>query len=170
MKTIESVIGRDLQWVQPNFFKPEFELRNLNTVVATLKLKHLLSEHATAESADGCWKLKRSGFLRTSITVATCDNDEPLTTVQGKRWKKQIPIPLPDGTQVALVTDLWGWKFALKSPTGETIAEILRTGFFSGAYKLTLNRSAASYKDLPWLVMFLWYTMTLYRRRQHAAG
>jgi hypothetical protein len=170
MRTIESVIGRELQWVQPSFLKMEFELKNSNIVVAKLEFKHLISEEARAESADGCWKFKRKGFWKTTISVSACDDDIPIVSFEGKRWGKIFPIQLPGGEHVKIVTDFWGWTFSLQTETGELIAEVKRKGLFSGTYKVDLRKRGSSYKELPWLLMLLWYLMILERRRQRGAA
>ncbi|MCI0707445.1 MAG: hypothetical protein L0Y80_08190 [Ignavibacteriae bacterium] len=170
MRTIESVIGRDLQWVQPSIFKQVFELRNSSTVIAKLTLPRLFSEEARAESADGCWKFTRKGIWKTTISVFECEDEQPIVSFEGKRWGKKFEIQLPGGEKLLLATDLWGWKFSLQTETGEMLAEVKRKGFFSGTYNVDLRRRGSSYKELPWLVMLVWYIMILERRRQHAAA
>lgn len=170
MRTIESVIGRDLRWVQTSIFKQEFELRNMNTVVAKLSLPHIFSEGARAESADGCWKFTRKGFWKTTIAVSTCEDETPIVSFEGRRWGKKFSLQLPGGEILLLATDFWGWSFKLQTETGELITEVKRKGFFSGEYIVDLRRRGNSYKELPWLVMLIWYVMILERRRQQGAA
>ena len=65
MRKINSVQHR-LEWVQPRALKMYYELRSDNELIATLGFRSLLGSFATAESAEGCWTFKRTGFLDAS--------------------------------------------------------------------------------------------------------
>ncbi|HEY5615225.1 MAG TPA: hypothetical protein VIL52_04320 [Bacteroidota bacterium] len=169
MKTIESVIGRDLQWVQPSFFKQTYELRNSRTVVAKLAFPRLLSQEARAESADGCWVFRRKGVWKPTISISTCENETHIISFKSRLWGRTQTFQLPDGEMLVMIADFFGWKYRLQTESGELIVEIKRNGFFKGTYSVNLRRRGSSYKELPWLVMLPWYLMILLRRGQHHA-
>lgn len=57
MKRMADLAGRELRWVKSD----GYELRDGDTVAATLRFRSMWGSLATAESADGCWTFKRVG-------------------------------------------------------------------------------------------------------------
>jgi hypothetical protein len=168
MRTIESMIGRSLEWVQPIFFKQRFELRNSSLVVATLELPKFLSYTARAESADGCWTFERKGIWRPVLVIRACDQQTPLATFPERPFSRKHPLTLPSGRTMTMHSDFFGWSHRLVSESGEELAAVKRAGFFRGSYRVSLRRKGFDYPEYPWLVLFLWYHMVIERRRAHA--
>ena len=168
MRNIESMVGRDLNWVRPGIFKRSYELHAGDIVVATLGWSTILSMEAKAESADGCCKFARKGIWKTEITVTQCEHAEPLVTFMGARISRNQKIDLPGGKQVFLKTNFWRTRYTLETDTREPLAIISRERFFSGANHLELRRRGTSYAEFPWLVLLMWYLILLARRRAQA--
>jgi len=168
MKTIESVIGRDLQWVQPRFFKHYYELRNLSTLVAKLEIPKVFSAAARAESADGCWVLNQKGIWKGTITVSACGDETPVATFPETRLSTKQPLPLAGGETLMLRSDFFGWTHTLQTETGELLLQVKRRGLFKSGYAVDLRRRGASYAELPWLVFLVFYFMILRERRARA--
>jgi hypothetical protein len=63
MKAIPEVADQPLRWTRPALLKREYELRAWDDVVATLRWQKTFGSLALAETADGTWTFKRSGFL-----------------------------------------------------------------------------------------------------------
>src|SRR5262245_37270197 len=69
--------GGELFWRQPKAMQQEFELRAgpEEWVVATLRWQKVFGTLALAETPEGRWTFKRSGFWRPHITVRVADTD-----------------------------------------------------------------------------------------------
>ncbi len=171
MKSIESMIGRELQWVQPSIFKRKYELRAGDTVVARLEWVKFLGMGAKVESGDGCWVIDQKGVWKSQVTVKKCDHDELLTTVDEERFKRMQKIQLSDGRHVTLKANFWRTTFTLETDTREPLAIVRKHGFFSLKFDVELRRKGASYAEFPWLVLLTWYLIlvAIRRARAHAA-
>ena len=168
MRTIASMVGRELHWVQPSIFRREYELRAGDILVARMEWVKFLGMVARAESGDGCWLFDRKGMWSPKIVVRTCGEETPIATFVEKWFGKKQPVVLPSGETLIVKSDLFGWKSTLETTTGEPLVQVKRHGFFSGLYDVDLRRRGASYKEFPWLVMLLWYLVLQARRRAHA--
>jgi|WetSurMetagenome_2_1015567.scaffolds.fasta_scaffold163279_1 hypothetical protein len=82
MKHLAELIGSELILTQQNALKQEFEIKAMSDLAGTIKLKSSFTSLATAESADGCWTFKRSGFWQTKAAIRVCGSDAELGLFQ----------------------------------------------------------------------------------------
>lgn len=171
MKSIESMIGRELQWVQPSIFKRVYELRAGDMVVARLEWMKFLGMAAKVESGDGCWVIDQKGVWKSEVTVRKCEHDEPLITIEEERFKRTQKLVLQDKKLVILKSNFWRTTFTLETDTHEPLAIVRKHGFFSLKFDVELRRRGASYAEFPWLVLLTWYLIlvAIRRARAHAA-
>jgi hypothetical protein len=171
MKNIESMVGRELQWVQPSFFKRMYELRSGDIVVAKMEWAKFLGMAVKAESADGCWMFDQKGLWKSQITAKKCDQDEALMTVEEERFKRTQKLTLSDGRHVTLKSNFWRTTFTLETDTHEPMAIVRKHGLFSTKFDVELRRKGTSFREFPWLVLLMWYLVlvAIRRARAHAA-
>ena len=171
MKSIESMVGRELQWVQPSIFKREYELRAGDIVVAKLGWVKFLGMTVKAESADGCWMFDQKGVWKSELTVRKCDQDEPLLSMKEERFKRTQKIELSEDRHVTLKSNFWRTTFSLETETREPLVIVRKHGFFSTKFDVELRRRGTSLQELPWLLLFMWYfiLVSIRRARAHAA-
>ena len=169
MRTIASMVGRELHWTQPSVFRRKYELRADDIVVARLEWVKFFGMAARAESADGCWLFDRVGMWSPKIVVRTCAEETPIVTFVEKWFGKKQPVVLPSGETLTVKSGFLGWTLTLDTSTGELLVQMKRHSFFSRAYDVELRRRGASYQEFPWLVMLVWYLGVLARRRQARA-
>jgi hypothetical protein len=73
-----SVDRTALRWLRTSEDPPEFTLSSGSVAVATLRRTASRGSLATAETAEGTWTLKRTGFLSPRLTVRRKDATEEL--------------------------------------------------------------------------------------------
>ena len=81
MKSINECNDQELQWVHPNKFKGEYELRGGDEVFALFHLSGASGSQIIAETANGNWIIKRKGFGQT-ITILDLDSQSELATIK----------------------------------------------------------------------------------------
>ncbi|MBF8249199.1 MAG: hypothetical protein HW374_1999 [Bacteroidetes bacterium] len=170
MKSIESMIGRELQWVHPSIFKRTYELRAGDIVVARMEWKKFFAMEAKAESADGCWNFEQKGILKSEVAVRLCDSKEPLAIFQETRFKKEQKLSLPHGRFVTLKPNFWRTTYTLASETGEPLVILKKHAFFSSRYDVELRRKGGSFPEFPWLVLLMWFIVLVTQARSRAAA
>ena len=168
MKSIESMVGRELQWVQPSIFKRKYELCAGDMVIARMEWMKLLGMAAKAESADGCWMFDQKGIWKSEVTVRKCDHDEPLLTIEEERFKRTQKLVLPDKRLVILKSNFWRTTFTLETDTQEPLAILRKHGIFWSKFDVELRRRGTSFPEFPWLVLLMWYLVLVAIRRARA--
>ncbi|MBI3005797.1 MAG: hypothetical protein HYY49_10345 [Ignavibacteriales bacterium] len=170
MRTIVSMVGRELQWIQPSIFRRSYELRSADILVAKLEWLKFFGMAARGESAEGAWIFDKSGIWKPTIAVRKLEEETPIIAFVEKWFGKKQPIVLAGGETLTLQSDLFAWKSSLVTDTGEPLLVVKRHGLFSSMYDVELRRRGASYQEFPWLVLLTWYLALLSRRRAQAAS
>jgi hypothetical protein len=154
--------GRELHWSQPNGFKAEYELRDGETLAATLRFRSSFGSLATAESADGCWTFKRIGFWHPVATVRACNEEAVLATFKNNTWANGGTLEFPDGRRWLATTNFWATKYVVKSEAGLDLVSYERIGGLKGlSSTMTIDSLAAQIAEMPWVPLFGWYLAVL---------
>ncbi len=171
MKSLLTLIGSELSWRQPRAFKLEFELKHGEEVVARFHFPKLFSHEAIGESADGCWKFRRRGFLRRRFEIIPCNNELPIATLIPDMWERGGELVLSKGRKLHLSSNWWKATHSVKTDSGETLLECTKRGIFKAAADVRFRAKAEEYTELPWIIMLVWYLIILARRRAaHASA
>jgi len=97
MRTLNEYAGLELQWVQPNRRRPDYELRSRDEVLAHLYRKGASALRVQMETADGNWLIERRGLLQT-ITILSLDEDTKAGAPSIKRGiSGKATLRFPDG-------------------------------------------------------------------------
>jgi len=162
MLRISELTGHDLRWSQPNGLKMEYELREGETLAATLRFRSSFGSLATAESADGCWTFKRVGFWHPLITVRASNEETSLATFKNNTWTNGGTLEFADGRRCLASTNFWATKYALASEAGLDLVSYEHVGgFIRMSSTATIHPPAAEIREMPWVVPFGWYLAIL---------
>ena len=80
MKSINEYEDQELQWIHPNQFQGEYELRGGDEVFTRFHLKGTCGSQIVAETANGKWIIKRKGFGQ-SFTILDLDSQVELAAI-----------------------------------------------------------------------------------------
>jgi hypothetical protein len=162
MKTIREVIQRPLRWAQPSAFQRAFELQAGDDVVGTLRWQKAFGSLALAETADGAWTFKRSGFLRPKVTVRI-PGSETEAAVFKPGWGGEGTLTLSDGRcYLWQHTSFWRSQWAFAIEAGEPLVHFNPDfAFFKHAAELVVEPRAVLTPDLSLLTLLGWYLMVL---------
>jgi hypothetical protein len=168
MKRVTELTGRELRWMKAG--SGSYALRDGEDTVATLRFPSTWRTLATAESADGCWTFKRTGFMRTRAIIRACDGDEELASFKNNILSHSGTLELSDGQRLQGDTNIWMTKFNFSRETGEPLVRFTSIGgVFSWHSSVEVLPSAAALRGAPWLVMLGWY-LSIQMRKDAAAG
>lgn len=158
MKSIRNLLDRELKWVQPHALKMEYELRDGDDVVMTLRFRSMFGSLATAESADGCWTIKRVGFWQTRATIRASGDERDIAVFRNKTWAHGGTLELPDGRKYSANTNFWGTAFEFKTEAEEPLVKFRKIGgVLHSSAMVEIQSAGASLPELPWLVALGWY-------------
>jgi hypothetical protein len=175
VRPIREIAEQTARWTQPKALAREYELRAGNEVVATLRWQKTLGSLALAESADGAWTFKRSGFLSPRITVRRPDSEADVGVFK-PGWRGEGMLRLLEGRGYQwLNTSFWHSEWAFADEAGKPLVHF-KTEFepaavfaiFKHAAEVTFEPSAFSVLDLSLLTLLGWYLMVL--MSEDAAG
>jgi hypothetical protein len=169
MKDIRLTIGRQLQWAQPSAMKREFELRDGEELVATLRFRSSLGSLATVQASEGSWTFKRVGFWSTRVTICPAGSEEEIAVFRNATWHGGGTLELPDGRQFRASTNFWMTRYDFVDSADQRLVQFTRIrGAFHHSAQVEIAEAAAKLAELPWMVALGWYLAI--KMRDDASG
>lgn len=114
MNGLEDRIGHELEWVQPHALQLEFELRDGEEVLMTMRFRGLLSSFATAESPVGAFTFKRVGFWIPRVTIRHHGSEETIATFRNNTWTQGGSLEFADGRTYHANSNSWMSEYQFK--------------------------------------------------------
>jgi hypothetical protein len=168
MKKIAPAATQLLTWSQEN--SKEHVLRSGPDLVATLKFRSLFGTLATAESGDGCFTFKRTGFWQSRATIRTCDSETDLATFTNHTWKSGGTLEFPDGLKYKATTNFWQTRMAFTTESEEPLVGFHYGGFFKMKADVEVTPPGLRDPLLHLLVTFGWYLAVMLSHDAAATG
>lgn len=151
-----------LKWDQPSVLKMWYELRTPEgEPAATLHFRSSFGSFATAESGDGCWTFKRTGFFRTKVTIRACDSDVDIAIFKNNTWSGGGTLELADGRTFQAATNFWQTKFAFQTEAGEKLIEFQKGGLLHLSARVEIQPGVCSNAELPLMVTLGFYLIVM---------
>jgi hypothetical protein len=164
MRSISAVVDHEIAWQQLQGLKSEFELRFGDELLATMKLPKMLSSVATFQCEEGTWNIERVGFFSPKTVVRKGTSNEVVGTFTARAWKGGGTVELSEGRKLELRTNMWKSTFEWCTTDGESLLMMKGRGFLKYFVDVQMNRSAAKWPELPWLMALMFYQMIMMRR------
>ena len=170
MNAISEANCRELKWVQPRSMKRAYELRSGEEVFGRLQWETKSGSLAQAESANGRWTLKRTGFFNPQITVRTPGSDSNFA-VFCPNWKGGGLLTFSDGARLHWASDgFWHSRWAFVRETGVRLVEFEpELSFLKTSAVVKVTREGLATPGFSLLIFLGWYLMVL-RADDDAAG
>ena len=151
MKSIHEYNDQELQWIHPNKFKGEYELRGGDEVYARFHLVGANGSHQiVAETLNGNWKIKKKGFGQT-ITILELDSQSELATIKRGMSGQSTLIPFDSHEYrwrcTSFWRDVWTWFNNEDAP----LLHLVRGS------RVQLEPAAHDLPDLAMLITTGWY-------------
>jgi len=158
-----------IQWSQPSATRMEYELRSGGEVLATLTFRSSFGTLATAESDDGCWTFKRTGFWQNRASIRACGSDTDLATFQNNTWDGGGSLAFSNGRQIKATTNFWMTNFEFRTVTDEPLVTFDYGGVFHRSAEVRVSPLARDAPESSLLVLFGWY-LVIMLDSDHGAG
>ena len=157
MKAIHEVVGQDLQWIRPKWWKREFELRSGDELLARL-YREKGTGCTIGEAADGCWTFKRQGIWKAEIIVTDSASQAAKAVVKGGNTKSVV---FSDGRALTWKkTSFWRNEGSWVDSDGTPLIHLLRR------QHVALEPCALSLPELSLLAILCWYLTVLQQEEQ----
>ena len=118
---VASLGNRPLSWKQPHALKLSFDLTDGDAPVGTLVFRSAFGSFATARLGDGCWTLKRLGFLRTRVEIRACESEAAIGTFHNNTWSGGGTLALAGGRELRANTNFWHSRFEFVDADGRSL-------------------------------------------------
>jgi len=161
MKTLAERVGRELEWMQPNAFKMNYELREGEECVSTLRFRSSWGTFATAESQEGCWTFKRTGFWQTRVTIRPCGSEDDLASFKHNTWSGGGTLEFPDGRTFRATTNFWQTSLEWSIENGETLVRFHTHGLVRLAARVEILTAAVQQSSLALMIPLGWYLIIM---------
>lgn len=161
MKSAHELIGTTLKWEQPNARKYEFELHTDGQLAATMRFRSEFGTFATAESADGCWTFKRTGFWHPQVSVRVCGSDDDIAIFKPNTWQGGGALELSGGRKLLASTNFWQNAYQIKTEDDAALIHFKTSGVVHLSADFEIAPAATVWPELTWLVPLSWYLWVL---------
>jgi hypothetical protein len=172
MRAIREVTQQALRWSQPSTFKREYELRAGDEVLATLRWQKPFGSLALAESTDGTWTFKRSGFFSPNVTVRVPGSETEVAVFKPGWRGTEGTFRFSDGRCYQwLNTSFWSSEWIFAKEGGEPLIHFKpEFAFFKQAAEVKVEPGAVPVPDLSLLTVLGWYLLILLSEDSGAAA
>jgi hypothetical protein len=172
MRAIREVTEPALRWTQPSTFKREYELRAGDEILATLRWQKPFGSLALAESADGTWTFKRSGFFSPKVTVRVLGSETEVAVFKPGWTGTEGMLRFSDGRSYQwLKPSFWISEWALANDGGEPLIHFNpEFALFKQAAAVKIEPGAVPIPDLSFLTVLGWYLLILLSEDSGAAA
>jgi hypothetical protein len=170
-KTLSTVAGGPLYWIQPKTFERRFELRaGDGSLVASLRWERACGTLATAVSAEGGWTFKRVGFLNPRVTVREVGGEENVAIYYPKFWGDGV-LECPGGRVYQWrSTNFWRNHWCFADADGNVLlcfkpgrGKSRWSDLFKTQAIVDVEPQGQAVAELPLLVLLGWYLMILHQ-------
>ncbi len=163
MKVIGQLVGQRLKWAQPNGWKLKFQLEADDQPAASLEFRSMLGSFATGVSGDGSWTFKRTGFVRTKVTIRRSGEETEVATFANNTWSGGGTLHLSSGRVLQASSNLWQSQIVFQTESGEPLLTFKSGGFVHLSAELVIEPAGWKLPELPWIVMLGWYLLVMMR-------
>jgi hypothetical protein len=150
MRTINEYKDQELQWVHPNKFKGEYELRGGDEVFVRFHVNGAWGSKMIAETANGNWTIKRKGFGQ-SITILDSDTQSELASIKRGMSGKSTLRTLDGREYTWSCTSFWKDVWAWFTNEDTALVHLIRGS------RVQLEPAAHDLPDLALLTTIGWY-------------
>jgi hypothetical protein len=162
--------GRPLTWIQPHAFTPAHELRDGDRVLGTLEFRSSLGTLATARFDDGCWTMKRMGFLHTRVEIRRCGEEAALALFHNNTWSGGGTLVLANKREFRANTNFWHSRYEFVDDGDRAIVRYTSGGWMKTSGEMVVTEAGAGLPELPWVAMLGWYLVVMMRNDSAAAA
>ena len=168
MKKLSEVVTLELRWAQPKAMRSEYELTASGEVVARLSIPSPWGTKATAESGDGAWTFKRTGFWQQTASIRKQGSDEDLAIFRNNTWHNGGTLTFSNGREFRATTNFWSTRLEFEDGAGMPMVRYHYGGVFKLHADVEVTAAARQLPETPLLVLFGWYLALMLHR--DAAG
>jgi hypothetical protein len=163
MKNLRDVISHPMRWAQPSAAKRTYELRAGDDVVAILRWQKAGGSLALAESAEGQWTFKRTGFFSPKVSVRVVGTESDIAVFTPDWFAGRGTLELAGRRKFRWATmSFWRSQMAFCSEVGQPLVHYKpESALQLAAAKVEIEQAGAAIPELSLLVMLGWYFMLL---------
>ena len=158
------------EWHQPRAMRPEFELRDGETVIGSLVVNNGLGTLATAKAGNACWTFKRVGFFTPRVNIRACGSEESLGEVVNGTWSGGGTVTLRNGRRFNATTNWWSTNWQIQDEQGHEVLRFDYGGIFRAHAHVDIADDARGLPELPLLLTLSWYLVVTHARDAEASA
>ncbi|HEU4328792.1 MAG TPA: hypothetical protein VFS21_36980 [Roseiflexaceae bacterium] len=166
MLSIRSIVGTDTQWTPDSDHRREYTLVSNGQKVATLRFP-ARGLRATAESADGCWTLERTGTWEPQVALHSCGGETPVGTFICTARNTHGTLRLDGGRRFLFSTNIWKTRMAFSDRSNTKLVTFKLTGWVNIGARVEVTPAGAEVPELPLLTLLGWYQVTMVHLLKH---
>ena len=154
MKHLRDAASDHLRWTQTRLFDSNYELTDGSDVYVRLSFPRMFGTLAEAQTADGTFPFKRTGFWHTRVTVRADGSDDNLAVFEHATWSGGGTLTLANGRRIQITTNFWNSRIEGQFDGGPQLFRYDTEGFMRLGATLELSPAATHFQKSrgfsPW--------------------
>lgn len=139
MEQFSEISGQELEWIQPEWHEPRYELRAGESLLAVLQIRNsfIKTMRGAATTSQASWTFEPGGFFRPRVSAQNTASGESLATVQmDGPLETTGRLEFADDHKLNIKTNLWGSEFDFLTEANESVVSLRRVGGLFGSKTL----------------------------------
>jgi len=163
MKQMRDFIGQPMKWAQTKAKERTYELRAGDDVLARLVWQKPSGSLALAESADGKWSFKRTGFFSPKVTVRAPASESDIAVFTPDWHVGKGSLEMAGGSRYRwATTSFWRSEMAFCNERGQPLVQYTPEWLLQlAAAKVEVTPAGVAVSELSLLTVLGWYFMLL---------
>ena len=171
MTSLASLVGKELQFVQPSIWKREYELRTEEgESIGTVKSTKVLRWQVLAQMGEQSWVFEEKGFWKRTLMVRNPEKEKPFASMETGLFRLIWKIKLPRYRVLRMKRDRLGTSYSITTTMNTELCSLKVRIFPKFRAAVTIQKRAEEYPELPWLILFLCMVSLRNQRNSRSAA
>ncbi len=168
MKNLNEYIGQELEIVNTNFFKSNYDFKVGDTIIYSLRSLSNWGNKYEVNGANKTWEFFKQSVWSNNLLIKEKGTDSIIAEIKGSVFKSNSIINLPRGEKLNVVMNVWKSTFELQNEFGTALVSFKNKKWYSSNLIVTIQTKSEVLDKYPFVIM-LAFLMVLQKRHSAAA-
>jgi hypothetical protein len=169
MKRLSDMAGETLIIHQPSVWKSNYELKNGEEVLGTIRSKGFFGLTFIFKMGNDEWEIYRNGFWKSEIAIRQAGYELPYATYKREAFKFRGTVNLYKGEQMIIDQKILRGGYSVQTLSGNILATFKEKVSIKNKTEIHIEQKSELLDKYPWVIILAWY-LSLQRRRSAHAG
>jgi len=168
MKKFTEYFGQELEIVNTNFFKSNYDLKACGLTIQSIKCVSAWGNKHEIEFDGKTWEITKPNIWSCNLVVREKGSETILAEIKASTFKSGSVINLQKGEKVNIVLNIWKSIFEIQNELGTTLVSYTRKKWYCSDVLVSLKLKTETIDKYPFLILLVY--LSVLQKRQSAAA